>query len=204
MPARVVAILVANAVGACPNLLPTMRCGIYEERPLVCRIYPAEINPFVALERNKKACPPEAWTQEQPLLQRGGILLDEVIQRDIELSRAADAREAYLKGRLCVALNVRDTALVHEAVLVYSPPAKSLLSALTFAIATDPGQESAAPWRFVSSQPETLETLTKHGGAALHVRDAEAASYQHVGFKREAIFGFEADLESLPRYAQQL
>jgi Fe-S-cluster containining protein len=41
MSTRVVAILVANAVGDCPNLLPNLQCGIYEERPLVCRIYPA-------------------------------------------------------------------------------------------------------------------------------------------------------------------
>ncbi len=62
MPARVVVILVANVVGDCPNLLPSRRCGIYEIRPLVCRIYPAEVNPFVILERDKKACPQEAWT----------------------------------------------------------------------------------------------------------------------------------------------
>jgi Fe-S-cluster containining protein len=60
MPARVVVILVANLAGACPNLMADMRCGIYERRPLVCRIYPAEINPFVQLEPQKKACPPEA------------------------------------------------------------------------------------------------------------------------------------------------
>jgi hypothetical protein len=47
-------------------------------------------------------------------------LMDRVIQRDIQLSRAADARDADLKSRLCLALNVLDTALVHEAVLLDS------------------------------------------------------------------------------------
>ncbi|MDB6084618.1 MAG: hypothetical protein JWN43_2499, partial [Gammaproteobacteria bacterium] len=61
VPTRVVVILAANLAGACPNLMADMRCAIYERRPLVCRIYPAEINPFVVLEPEKKACPPEAW-----------------------------------------------------------------------------------------------------------------------------------------------
>jgi Fe-S-cluster containining protein len=189
MPTRVVVMLVANVVGACPNLLPDMRCGIYEDRPLVCRIYPAEINPFIALKRENKACPPEAWAKDQPLLQRGQVLMDEVISRDIEKSRAADALDAEAKGRLCLALNLTHTALVHEAVLVYSPTAQTLLSALSFAIANDSRQEPAAPWRFVSDQQQTLDTLAKSGATALHSRDAEAASFQYVGLKREAIFG---------------
>ena len=116
------------------------------------------------------------------------MLTDEVISRDIELSRAADVLDADLKSRLCLALNLAHTALVHEAVLVYSPTAKTLLSALSSATASDTGQEPAAQWRFVSDQRETLETLTKSGGIAVHVDVAEAASFQYLGFKREAIF----------------
>jgi len=188
MPTRVVVMLVANVVGACPNLLADNRCGIYEDRPLVCRIYPAEINPFVALEPGKKACPPEAWSRDQPVLQRGGALMDDVTRQNIELSRAADALDADLKRRLCRALNVADTALVHEAVLVYSPTAETLLSALSAVIAADECRQPAAQWRFVSDQPETVENLAKSGGIARHLRDAEPASFQHVGFEREAIF----------------
>jgi Fe-S-cluster containining protein len=188
MPTRVVVMLVANVVGACPNLLADNRCGIYGDRPLVCRIYPAEINPFVALEPGNKACPPEAWSRDLPVFQRGGTLMDDVIRQDVEMSRAADVRDADLKSRLCRALNVADTALVHEAVLVYSPTAKTLLSALSTAIAADARQQPAAQWRFVSDRPETVENLAKSGGIALHLRDAAAASFQHLGFKREAIF----------------
>jgi Fe-S-cluster containining protein len=198
MPTRVVVSLVANIVGACPNLLSNLRCGIYQDRPLVCRIYPAEINPFVALKRANKACPPEAWDQDQPLFQRGEVLMDDVISRDIAMSRAADVLDADLKSRLCLALNLAHTALVHEAALVYSPSAQTLLSALAFAIATDSCQKPAARWRFVSDQQETLQILAKSGGIALHLRDAEAASFQYLGFKREAIFGLNADRDSLP------
>ena len=199
MPTRVVVTLVANVVGACPNLLANRRCGIYEDRPLVCRIYPAEINPFVTLKRENKACPPEAWTRDQPILQRREALMDYVISRDIEMSRAADVLDAGLKSRLCFALNLAHTALIHEAVLEYSPTAQTLLSALAFATATDSCQEPVAQWRFVSDQQETLETLAKSGGIAVHLRDAEPASFQYLGFKREAIFGLDADRESLPR-----
>ncbi|WP_367889644.1 YkgJ family cysteine cluster protein [Burkholderia sp. L27(2015)] len=53
-----------------------MRCGIYEQRPLVCRIYPAEISPFVELTPMHKACPPDAWTPGLPPLLRAGKLVD--------------------------------------------------------------------------------------------------------------------------------
>ena len=68
MPTRVVVMLVANVVGACPNLLADRRCGIYEDRPLVCRIYVRQksMYPFIALKRENKACPPEAWTKGSP------------------------------------------------------------------------------------------------------------------------------------------
>lgn len=200
MPTRVVVMLVANVVGACPNLLSNMRCGIYEDRPLVCRVYPAEINPFVALKRENKACPPEAWTQDRPLLQRGEALMVDVIRGDIERSRAADVLDAELKRRLCLALNLPHTAaLVHEGVVVYSPTAQTLLSALAVATATDPFQKPVAQWCFVSDQQETLENLAKSGATTLHLRDAESASFQYLGSRREAIFGLKADRESLPR-----
>ena len=197
MPTRIVVMLVANIVGACPNLLPNRRCGIYDDRPLVCRIYPAEINPFVALKRENKACPPEAWAKDHPSLQRGNALMDKVIQRDIELSRGADVVETEVKNRLCRALNVVDTALVHEAVLAYSPNAQTLLSALAFAVATESAHETAQ-WRFVSDQPETLAALAKYGAAVLPLSGAGATSFQYLGSKREAIFCSNAGRESLP------
>jgi len=193
MPTRVVLMLVANVVGACPNLLSNMRCGIYEDRPLVCRIYPAEVNPFIALKRENKACPPEAWANDQPLLQREELAGD-VISRDVEMSRAADVLDAGVKSRLCLALNLAHTALVHQAVLVYSPTARTLLSALDLATATDCSEEPPAQWRFVSDQQETLEALARNGAIALRFHDTDAPSYQYLGFKREAIFGLNAAL----------
>jgi hypothetical protein len=114
--------------------------------------------------------------------------MDEGIRHDIEMSRAADVLDADLKYRLCRALNLAHTALVHEAILVYSPAASTLLSALAFATSTDFRQEPASQWRFVSDQQETLEILAKSGAAPLRLGDAEAALFQYIGSKREAIF----------------
>jgi Fe-S-cluster containining protein len=186
---------VANVVGKCPNLLPNGLCGVYESRPLVCRIYPAEINPFVNLRRENKLCPPEAWTSDRPLLQSSGTVADELTRRNIELSRFTDSHDAQLKSRLCAALNIADAGLVHEAVLVYSPTAATLLSALTIAMANDATPIPAPQWRYVSDQPEVLENLTRHGAIALPPGDTKASAFQHLHFKREAIFNFDAGVE---------
>ena len=190
MPTRVVAMLLANVVGACPNLLADNRCGIYEERPLVCRIYPAEINPFVVFRRENKACPPEAWNKDESVPSRGGDLKNEETLKAIQSSRHADASEADIKRRLCGALNVVDTALVHEAALLYSPTGEALLSGLAFATSTDCEPAPMPQWRFVSDKAETLANLSRSGAIALHVREAEGGSFQYHGFKREAIFSF--------------
>ncbi len=90
-----------------------------------------------------------------------------------------------------------DAALVHEAVLVYSPAIDTLLSALTHAMAADDahamaasdGRNASAQWRFVSDRPGTLKDVASNGGVGLHIRDADAVSYQHFNFEREALFG---------------
>jgi hypothetical protein len=180
-----------------------MRCAIYADRPLVCRIYPAEINPSVALTPAKKACPPEAWTRDLPILQRNGSVMNDVVladpvRQDVRSWRDADAADVPLKHRLCVALNIMDAALVHEAVLIYSPATNTLLSALARAAQGDADGPGSARWRFVSERPETLTDVAAHGGIGLHVRDADAGSYQHFNFEREALFGPYASRASDP------
>jgi hypothetical protein len=193
MPIRVVVILAARIDGACPNLLPDLRCGIYERRPLVCRIYPAEINPFIQLEPRNKACPPEAWAAHHPLLQRNGVVVNETVRRDIQLSRDTDATDTAVKLRLCEALHVRDTALATEGYVVYSPDVAALLRALSQAMesadaAVDLATDST-PWRFLSNQSGTVESLVAGGAsAALGGRPGSsdgvgAPPREYVGFK---------------------
>jgi Fe-S-cluster containining protein len=188
LPARVVVMLVANFTGACPNLLGDGRCGIYETRPLVCRIYPAEINPFVVFKPENKGCPPEAWAAEHPLLQRDGRLVDQAMSRDVRLSRDTDAADADVKRRLCGTLRMRDAALVHEAVLMYSPPPQDLVSALMAAVAGDGGAADPGDWRFVSDQQSSIDRVVTAGGIAVNDRDAKEKSYQYVPFARKPLF----------------
>jgi Fe-S-cluster containining protein len=185
MPMRVVVILVANLDGACPNLLADMRCGIYERRPLVCRIYPAEINPFVQLEPGKKACPPEAWGADHPLLQRDGRLTNDVVQRDVQRSRDADARDTDAKLRVCDALNLIDAALAEEGFVMYSPPIATLLSALSRAVQNIDGAPPLRRWRFVSNRSETIADLSRSGAVAIHSRSMEMGP-EYLGFKSES------------------
>ena len=190
MPTRVVAVLLANVVGPCPNLLPNNGCEIYEDRPLTCRIYPAEVNPLIVFKRENKACPPEAWTRNPSGSVRVTYLRDEDTLSAIQSSHDADASEADIKRRLCVALNLMDTALVHEAALLYSPTAEALLSGLVSAMSADFPDAPAAQWRFISDQAQSLANLANSGAVGVHARDAAVGSFQHHGLNREAIFSF--------------
>jgi Fe-S-cluster containining protein len=185
MPTRVAVMLAANVAGACPNLLPDMRCGIYERRPLVCRIYPAEINPFIALEPRAKACPPEAWSAQHPLLQRNGAVMDESVRRSIQRSRDTIARETAVRLRLCAALEVMDTALAEEGFVVHSPAIAALLPALCKAMSPADAAPLPGQWRFVSNQSATLAGLTGSGAVAIHAR-AAGPGPEYLGFKSES------------------
>jgi Fe-S-cluster containining protein len=177
---RVIAILAADVPGACPHLLPDMRCGIYERRPLVCRIYPVEINPFVELKVENKACPAEAWAPEFPLLQRDGRVVSEVIRQDIQRSRDTDARDVGVKSALCAVLRVAETALTREGLLVYSPSAGELRHALAFAVENAGAEAPDTAWRFVTDRPETLERLATAGADAVLARDLGAGAPQYL------------------------
>ena len=89
LPVRITVMLTATHAGPCPNLGDDMRCAIYDARPLVCRIYPAEVNPFVPLVPDGKQCTPDAW-QQAPFV-RGGTIVDADTRENIARSRAARA-----------------------------------------------------------------------------------------------------------------
>jgi Fe-S-cluster containining protein len=177
---RVIAMLVADVPEGCPNLLPDMRCAIYERRPLVCRIYPVEINPFVELQAENKACPPEAWGRELPLLQRDGRVVSDAIRQDIQRSRDADVLAVNVKQRVCAALHVADAAVTREGLLVYSPSKPELRDAIALAVDEADAALPDTPWRFVSDRPETVERLARAGADAVLARDLGAAAAQYV------------------------
>ena len=184
MPMRVAVTLVANLSGECPNLLADKRCGIYERRPLVCRVYPAEVNPFTQLDPAKKACPPEAWGTEHPLLLRNSRVANRSTEDDIKRWRAQSELDVHVKRKVCAALNLVRAAIDQEGFFVHSPATDDLLEVLSLLKdETDTGT-SQMPWLLVSDRAETLERLTQAGATAAHPRDVEAGLHEYIGLKR--------------------
>jgi Fe-S-cluster containining protein len=184
MRVRITVTLVANIDGACPNLLADLRCGIYERRPLVCRIYPVETNPFVQLETAKKGCPPEAWSLQHPLLQRDDRVMSAVIRDDVRRWREVNVDDVPIKLNLCEALGLADASIAHEGFLIHSPPMAGLLKALSAAGGKSEGGRSGAQWRLLSDRDDTLENLAKEGAKFSHPRDVSAMGYEYIGLKR--------------------
>ena len=173
MPVRVIVTLAASFPGACPNLGSDMRCGIYEERPRVCRIYPAEINPFVPFVQSAKVCPPQAWEAHLPPLLRGGVIVDAVTRSLVEQSRDASVDDVGTKARLCELLGIGAAALANEGFVVHSPGNEAMTGALAGALragAREPNAESN--WLFVSANASTLAALLEIGAMAARPADA--------------------------------
>ncbi|MBZ9785647.1 YkgJ family cysteine cluster protein [Pseudomonas sp. REP124] len=110
----------AYNAGACRNLDEDNRCRIYDRRPLVCRIYPMEINPHIPLNTAVKECPPESW-EIGPQLIVGGEVVDRELAELIQRSRQADRDEILMKDAICALLGIRTTALKGDGFTAYLP-----------------------------------------------------------------------------------
>jgi hypothetical protein len=119
----------AYNVGPCRNLDEDKLCRIYERRPLVCRIYPAEINPHIPLNPAAKDCPPESWEQG-PVLIAGGELVDQELVELIQRSRQADRDDIGIKDAICAMLGIRTTALKGDGFTAYLPNMSAFASVI--------------------------------------------------------------------------
>lgn len=115
--------------GRCLHLDAADRCGIYADRPLVCRIYPMEINPHIPLRPENKDCPPEAWEQGLPLI-HGQVVVDPQLRALIEASRQADRDDIAAKVAVCQALGMTTSALKGNGFTAWLPDMGALGSAL--------------------------------------------------------------------------
>jgi Fe-S-cluster containining protein/type IV secretory pathway TrbD component len=158
---RVTAILAGNVIPQCPNLGGDDLCTIYSERPLVCRIYPAEINPFIPLSPSAKDCPPESW------LQGNLIGSDRVLTSQILQSQQADRDDAQLKVKICEALGITVAAWKGNGFTVYMPTVDRMLSAI--GELSSPSQMNVA-WR-IKVEDSVLQDTLEHRSFALE-RDA--------------------------------
>lgn len=181
LPIRVTLTLMATFAGPCPNLGPQNRCAIYDERPLTCRIYPAEVNPFIVMEPKHKLCPPEAWTGMAVGTPEAGALQNVSTHEAIAMARSAATTQSVTRARLASILQLDRAGLANEGVAIHSPDQGELLAALrqTTTGATLPDTEPDQ-WCMLSDQPETLSALL-----SCHAKSdepAESPGWRYLSF----------------------
>lgn len=125
---HVIAIFTGNALKQCPNLRADNLCGIYEERPLVCQIYPMEINPFISISKENKLCPPESWESGEILCTDG--VANPPLRALINQSRQADREDAATKVAVCTSLGMNVASWKGDGFVVYFPEREALLAAI--------------------------------------------------------------------------
>lgn len=129
---NLIPIFVGVAQPQCPNLDADDRCTIHTERPLVCRIYPMEINPFIAIDPANKECPPESWSSAATeVLIASDARVDPALAQLIEESRAADRRDAAEKVAICQQLGYTVTAYKGNGLALYRPERERLFDAVS-------------------------------------------------------------------------
>ncbi|MCE1114818.1 MULTISPECIES: YkgJ family cysteine cluster protein [Pseudomonas] len=142
--------------GRCRNLDADDLCTIYDRRPLVCRIYPAEINPHLPLRPEGKDCPPEAWEQGPELI-HGGQLMDNELKALIEASRQADRDDIAAKVAICQALGITTSALKGNGFTAWLPE----MGAFAAVLQTVPA-DNGAEWQVHVPDTVIAATLQDH------------------------------------------
>ncbi|MEB0044898.1 MULTISPECIES: YkgJ family cysteine cluster protein [unclassified Pseudomonas] len=152
----------AYNVGPCRNLDDDNLCRIYDRRPLVCRIYPMEINPHIPLNPQVKECPPESW-EKGPDLIIGGQLVDQALAELIQRSRQADRDDVQVKDVICSQLGIRTTALKGDGFTAYLPD-MAAFAAVVDNVMAQPSSAATSEWLFhVSGEDIAGQVLA--GGA---------------------------------------
>ena len=160
--AHVAITFAAYNVGPCRNLDADKRCRIYERRPLVCRIYPMEINPHIPLRPEAKDCPPESWDQGPEMIV-GGRLIDTELSRLIEQSRQADREDIATKEAICQRLGIRATALKGNGFVAYLPDMEAFATAVMAVVdGVEPNQADTG-WTFHVTGEPVVNTLQLAG-----------------------------------------
>ncbi|MHC8405966.1 YkgJ family cysteine cluster protein [Pseudomonas sp. TMB3-21] len=147
--------------GRCRNLDEENLCRIYERRPLVCRIYPMEINPHIPLNTAVKECPPESWEQG-PALIIGGELIDQELAGLIQRSRQADRDDIRSKDAICALLGIRTTALKGDGFTAYLPDMTAFAAAIE-QIAQQPLAGTGSEWLFHVSGEDIAAQVIEAG-----------------------------------------
>lgn len=160
---HIIAVFAGNALNGCQNLGDNNLCGIYDERPLVCRIYPAEINPFIPLNSASKVCPPEVWDEGKVLFT--DRIIDPLLANQIERSRKADRDDARAKIALCEILGLNVAAWKGSAFTVYLLDREQLLDAFVFYDTLMRVSQLRTDWKVRVDTPVLRQELQQSGVA---------------------------------------
>ncbi len=177
---RVQVILVARFEGACPNLQQDMRCGIYDQRPNVCRIYPAEIMPGIVVNPASRLCPPEAWNDGQPVfLTDDSQVVDTVTRAAIAATRAAGLVDLKAHQSLVAALGIDVAALENEGFTVWKIDRARLIAALDDSVVAgaNDNTDAVSQWRFMTLRSETAKLIAAAGAKLMAELPPEGVHY---------------------------
>jgi Fe-S-cluster containining protein len=174
LPIRVLVYLVASFDGPCPQLGAHNMCGIYAHRPLTCRIYPAEVNPFVATNPTLKACPPDAWQGAVPLM-------TDTLHADVQAFRWRAQAEVARKAWVCAQLGIQSSAISNQGYAIHSPDPGHLLRALLDCPVTAAPQ-AHGDWALTTHLAEHLQTLQDMGAMCAPSVTGAEGTLQYVPF----------------------
>jgi hypothetical protein len=167
LPVRITITLVAPLGKACPQLQADQRCGIYARRPMACRIYPAEANPFATIDPALRRCPEAAWQSSGPPLWQGIRCVDATTHNAIEQRQRAAKSDALQHAALCDSLGLRIAALANEGYAVHTPVRQQMIDVLRelLAVQTKPGASTDTPqnWLCLSERSESLDLMRNAG-----------------------------------------
>jgi len=168
----------AYNVGPCRNLDEDNLCRIYERRPLVCRIYPMEINPHIPLNTAVKECPPESW-EKGPDLIVGGELVDRELVQLIQHSRQADRDDIQTKDAICALLGIRTTALKGDGFTAYLPDMNEFATIID-ELAGQQLPQWSSEWQFHVSGDDIAGQLLEAGA---QVATEASANYAFISLR---------------------
>ena len=175
--AHVAITFAAFNVGPCRNLDENLMCRIYDRRPLVCRIYPAEINPHIPLRAENKDCPPQAWEQG-PVLIHGGKAVATELEQLIERSRQADRDDIAAKAAICKLLGIRTMALKGEGFTAFMPDMRHFMQAAGRVEALGLAASAAdQPWSLHAPSEELVARLEDTGALIAAALEQQNSAY---------------------------
>lgn len=171
---RIAPVFGADLHAGCPNLADDNACRIYDDRPAVCRLYPAQTHPLSVFRKDTRACPPEAWDPPAGvILVEGDGRMPPGIQAMVEAFQGELGRDAAAKVAICEALGVHLAGWRGDGIVIHIPAVQDFLDAIA-EVGARPGEPAPMSWAL------------RVAGAGLEAELADADAQLCAGDERAA------------------